>query len=243
MSSVEDANVKLPSEPTWMSFLGRPKMGKSYAMRYTIQQIMRSDDPFHFGVVFVKTKFNGEWSGESNFIDDKYVIDNFSVELLNAYMQGLEKWSKDHGNKKHKKNFVILDDLQGLRDPNHPLMNAIVATYRHTNTTFMISAQYLNKGTSTSEREVSEYNFMFNVAQERSMKSWHACFGTMCDSYDEFVDLLKSVTADAKQHNTLLFIQGADSKEKSYFKWKAGELDPNFKVIFPSDKKRQQEKQ
>ncbi len=235
--------MTLPTKPTFMIFCGRPDSGKSYAIRSIIQEQQLSDDPYHFGLVYVKTKFNGEWSGKDNFIDDKYVLDEYSDEKMDAYMKRLEKWSKEHDNQKHPRNFIVLDDLQGLRDPNSPLMKAIVATYRHTSTSIFLSAQYLNTGTSTIERESSVYTFMFNTGSERSMKSWYQYFGQNCDSYDEFVDLLKSVTGDSSKHMALLYVQGQDTKQQSYFAWKAKEVDPDFKVEFPHDKKARENKE
>ena len=245
----------LQSKPAWLTFVGRPDSGKSHAMRHIIQEHMRSSDPFHFGVVFVKTKFNGEWSKNKynedqdspDFIDDKYVNpgfakgETFTVEKLHAYIQRLERYTDDTG-KKHPKNFVVLDDLQGLRNANDPLMQSVVASYRHTNSHFFISAQYLNVGTSTGEREVSVYNFLFCSDGHRSVKSWYEWFGQKCESFEEFKKLLEDVT-DSDKHHVLLFLAGKNTKRESYFQWKAGEVDPNFKVLFPHDKKRLEAKE
>jgi hypothetical protein len=251
--SDEKPAFNLPTKPTWMTFCGKPGMGKSHAMRFIIQETMRSDDPFYFGVVFVKTKFNGEWSKNKNdtdpdaidFIDEKYVNpqyavgDVFTVERLHAYIQRLEQYQGKTG-KKHPKNFVVMDDLQGQRDVYNPLMESIVASYRHTNTHFFVSTQYLNKGTSTSEREVSVYNFLYQSESDRNLKSWFEWFGQKCDSQDDFKALLDSV-ADTEKHDVLLHIGGKKTKRETFLKWRAGLVDPKFKVIFPGDKAKAQQ--
>lgn len=235
----EKIGFNLPKEAVWMTFCGRQRSGKSYAIRHIIQETMKSDDPYEFGIVFVKTKFNGDY----NYIDDKYVRDDFTVQALHRHIKNMEDWTKTHNNQMQGKNFIILDDLQGLRDPNDPLMKSIVSTFRHTNTHFFISAQYLNVGTSTSERECSNYAFMFNTGSQRTMKSWYQYFGQVCDSEKEFIAVLKDVTSDAENHEALLFVQGAPTKRESYFSWKAGENDDDFKVVFARDRKEEKKQQ
>lgn len=227
---------RLPKEACFMIFCGRPRSGKSYAIRSIIQQIQQSDNPFHFGVVFTTTKFNTDY----DFLDQKYVRDKFELSHLQDYIKGMEDWREKNNGKLNSLNFVILDDLQGARDPNHPDMKAIVATYRHTNTTFIITAQYLNTGTSTGEREASVHTFLFNTGSKRSMTNWYSYFGQLCDNEEEFIKKLKEVTGRASDHRALLCISGRPTKHESYLAWKADPVDEDFKIVFPRDRPKKQ---
>jgi hypothetical protein len=78
------------SVPHFVTFLGRPKQGKSHCMRWLLSQAL-SKKVFKFGIVFTNTKTNGDY----DFIDDKYVIQGYDENILQTYLDFLEDTKKN----------------------------------------------------------------------------------------------------------------------------------------------------
>ena len=88
--------------------VGKPRSGKSNAVRYFLLKNILNKKKFKFGIVFTRTKFNDDY----NYIPEKYIYTEYKPELLKKYMNGLEKLKKKTG--VIPPNFVIMDDQQYL---------------------------------------------------------------------------------------------------------------------------------
>ena len=95
-------------KPQIVVCVGRPRMGKSNAVKYFLLKNILNKKIFKFGIVFTRTKFNDDYK----YIPDKYIYTEYKPELLKKYMNGLEKLKKKTGT--IPPNFVIMDDQQGL---------------------------------------------------------------------------------------------------------------------------------
>ena len=84
---MKDINFK---KPQIVVCVGRPRMGKSNAVRYFLLKSILNKKIFKFGIVFTRTKFNDDYS----YIPEKYIYTEYKPELLKKYMNGLEKLKK-----------------------------------------------------------------------------------------------------------------------------------------------------
>ena len=77
-------------KPQVVVCVGRPRMGKSNAVKYFLLKNMLNNDIFKFGIVFTRTKFNNDY----DYIPEQYIYTEYTPELLKQYMNGLEELKK-----------------------------------------------------------------------------------------------------------------------------------------------------
>ena len=58
--------------------VGKPKRGKSYAVRWMILKNTVDKNRFKFGIVFTKTKFNKSF----DYLPDQYVFEDYDPAVL-----------------------------------------------------------------------------------------------------------------------------------------------------------------
>lgn len=163
--------------PSINIFVGRPRSGKSYAIRYLLTYLS-SRNEFNYGLVFTNTSFNKDY----DYIPDKYKYTGFNRNIIARLM-------KYQSQNRHLRCFVVLDDLLGSISPNDPLLTSLISTYRHYNITIFITAQYLKK-LSTVFRECCSYWYIFNTVNENSVKALKE---------DVFTDARFDKTSDLKK--------------------------------------------
>lgn len=208
-----------PKKPAQiMLFLGRPNSGKSYCIKSIIYNFR---DHFKFGMCITGTKFNNDY----DYIPDKYIIDNYNEEYLKSYVDNLKKIRE--GKKELQPNFLIIDDMLGKIDLYSNFWINLISIHRHLNMYIFFACQYLKaKGSATILRETCNYAFMYRSVYQNTVKSLYEAFGGLFDTYEEFKKVLNETTKE--KYNCLLFINGKDDIENSYFKFKAKLEDENF---------------
>ena len=103
------------NNPQICVFLGKPKQGKSYALRHILLKNTIDKKLFKYGLVFTKTKFNGGY----DYLPDEYVYEDYNPEILQQYLDGL----KELDEKNLQPSFIVFDDIQGVlsnADPTGP---------------------------------------------------------------------------------------------------------------------------
>lgn len=156
---------------------GIPNMGKSNFIKYIMLQNHEnySKNPFRYGIVFTKTKFEGAY----NFVPAKFVHSKYDPDVL----QNLMKIQED-SLAKHRA-FVIFDDCLDAKCFSSQLFSDLITTYRHWNISVIIATQYIYRVPPTI-RECCRYAVMFRMTTKRSIQALFESFGTFFNNYEEF---------------------------------------------------------
>ena len=201
------------STPQICVFLGKPKRGKSWALRHTILK-HSVDKPkiFKYGIVFTRTKFNGDY----DWLPDDYVYPDYDPMILQQYLDGL----KELDPKDIEPSFIIFDDIQGVLNSNDPVLTSLNACHRHFKISIFYCFQYIyGRGSTPVLRECTTYAFLFNSKGKRTLEALYENFGQLFDSFDEFKEYYLACTKEP--YTAMLYIQDIDSKEDNYFQYKA----------------------
>ena len=209
-------NLDLRS-PSCLLFVGRPKRGKSNAIKHIILKHSLDKFPesakYEFGIVFTRTSFNNDYS----FIPDEYVFDGYDESVLEKYLEGL-KGEIAKGNKVPA-NYVIFDDLIGLLNKHDPFLINFFGTHRHTNTHIYLATQHLKSGANTTLREICTHAIVFNSKQTNTLQSLYENVGQLFPTIGEFKDNFWDITKEP--YTAMLYLQDADNIEDNYMYYKA----------------------
>lgn len=214
-------------------FIGKPRSGKTYAMKSLLYSQTIVQQNFKFGRVFSTSGlYNDDW---------KDALPRQALQAWDSkYFEKYVTWMKDVRAKRGEiaPNFIIFDDLLGTKDfLNNPFVNSFFAAHRHTNTSVFISAQYIGKGTSTLLREICNYAFIWKSGSAASRDYLFESFGVnvpinsdekSASQRKKFLHLLDDATSEP--HCCLLYDASKDDSD-SYSSWKANEHQP-FQLRF-----------
>ena len=202
-------------KPQVCVFVGRPKMGKSNAVKYFIMKNSINHSNFDFGIVFTRTKFNHDY----DYIPQQYVYTQYNPSVLRKYMTGLEKMANK--GEPVPPNFIILDDQQGLLNRNDPLLTNLISSHRHYNCSIFFCFQYLF-GASPLLRECSTFAIMFRSAGQRTLNGLYENFGMLFENFNEFKKHFFKITK--KKYNGMLYIQDKNKRKRNYLQFKAPDM-------------------
>ena len=170
----------LLERPMVMLLVGKPGRGKSNTIKYMILRHTVDKPIYKFGIVFTRTKFNDDY----NYVDERFVFDNYDEEVLRNYLDTIEKYKKKTG--ESPRNFVIFDDMIGLLSKFDPFLTNFFGTHRHFGSDIYLATQHLNTGANTSLREVTTYLIAFSSKQKNTIESLYENFGQLFDHINEF---------------------------------------------------------
>lgn len=207
--------------PNMFLFAGKVKSGKSYALRYVIQEIIRQGK-FKFGWVFSGTAFN-----DSYLWMDPNITQGFNEIILGKYMGILKKKREEYG-RDMPPNFIIFDDLIGELNPNNRYFSQLITTFRHYNTSIFLATQYV-KGNITKPtfREQVRYVFCWPNGGLQNDKN---LFDSFCSSFfqnvKELQSYFKAITDDqnTKKHFAMLVDTSAHSLRDGIKRFQAGKI-------------------
>ena len=213
------------NKPRIIVCVGKPRSGKSNAVRYFLLKNILNKRKFKFGIVFTRTKFNDDY----NYIPDKYIYTEYKPELLKKYMDGLEKLKKKSGN--IPPNFVIMDDQQGLLNRQDSILTNFVSSHRHFNTSCFFNFQYLF-GASPLLRECTTHAILFNSKGLRTINGLFENFGMLFDNVQQFKDYFLKNTK--KHYTAIMYEQSENKKKNNYKRFKAPDMTDfkNFKLQY-----------
>ena len=200
------------NNPQICVFLGKPKQGKSYALRHILLKNTIDKKLFKYGLVFTKTKFNGGY----DYLPDEYVYEDYNPEILQQYLDGL----KELDEKNLQPSFIVFDDIQGVLSNADPTLTQLVSNHRHFKISVFFCFQYLYGRASTPVlRECTTLAFLFNSKGKRTIEGLFENFGQLFDNFKEFKEYYLSCTKP--KHTAMLYIQDVDNKEENYLQYKA----------------------
>ena len=121
--------------PFFTIVAGIPNMGKSNFIKYIMLQNHEkySANPFRYGVVFTKTKFEGAYK----FVPNKFVHSSYDPEVLQNFLKIQEDSEAKH------RAFIIFDDCLDVKCFASQLFVDLVTQYRHWNISVLIATQYI----------------------------------------------------------------------------------------------------
>jgi hypothetical protein len=222
----DNGDVKFPLVPQCYFFIGKPKSGKSFAVKYMLYQYLKAKY-FANGIIISPT---ARMSGDFDFMPDDCIWDKYNLEQILARVGKLEAYRKNNGNKLPPPSFIVFDDCLGNINHYHPDWQNFLIKYRHYNISLYFVSQYLGGfGSSTTLREMTTGAFIFNSIFETSLKTLYKGFGGVCENYKEFVALVHRV--GTQKYHCVLYVANQNSKEDSYIDFVADET-PKFAVKF-----------
>lgn len=200
--------------------VGKPKRGKSYAVRWMILKNTIDKKIFKYGIVFTKTKFNGDF----NYIPDEYVYENYDPEILEQYLDGIKQQQKI------QPSFIIFDDIQGVIEANDPVLTSLIACHRHYKISIFFCFQYIyGRGSTPVLRECTTNAILFNSKGDRTLRALYENFGQLFDSYNDFKEYFLKCTSEP--YTAMLYIQDLDHIEDNYLQFKAPPNMEKYKHI------------
>ena len=213
MTTSPDSELELDfSEPQICVFLGKPRSGKSWALRWNILKETVDNKNFRYGIVFCRTKFNKDYE----YIPDEYVYENYDPMILQQYLDGLKKLDE----KELQPSFIIFDDIQGVLSGNDAVLTSLNACHRHFKISVYYCFQYIyGRGSTPVLRECTTMAFLFNSKGKRTLEALYENFGQLFDSFNEFKEYYLACTKE--KHTAMLYMQNVDDIEENYLQFKA----------------------
>ena len=200
------------SNPQVCVFLGKPKQGKSWALRHTILKNTIDNKILKHGIVFARTKFNGQY----DYLPEEYVYEDYNPEILQQYLNGL----KELDQKDIEPSFVIFDDIQGLLSSSDPALTQLVSNHRHFKISVFFCFQYIyGRGSTPVLRECTTMAFLFNSKGKRTLEALFENFGQLFDDFKSFKAYYLACTKE--KYTAMLYIQDIDNKDENYLQFKA----------------------
>ena len=200
------------SNPQICVFLGKPKMGKSWALRWTILKNTIDQKNFRQGIVFTRTKFNGQY----DYLPEEYVYEDYNKQILQQYLDGLKELDPDD----IEPSFVIFDDIQGLLSYSDNTLTQLVSNHRHFKISVFFCFQYIyGRGSTPVLRECTTMAFLFNSKGKRTLEALFENFGQLFDDFKSFKEYYLACTEE--KHTAMLFIQDIDNIDENYLQFKA----------------------
>ena len=191
-------------------FVGKPKSGKSWALRWCILKQTADKRHFKWGIVFTRTKFNGDY----DYLPDDYVYEDYDPLILQQYLDGIKKLETI------EPSFIIFDDIQGVLNGNDPVLTSLNACHRHYKISVFYCFQYIyGRGSTPVLRECCTLAFLFNSKGNRTLQALYENFGQLFDSFQEFKEYFLAITKE--KHTAMLYIQDIDEKENNYMLFRA----------------------
>ena len=200
------------TNPQVCVLLGKPKQGKSWALRWMIMKNTVDEKNFKQGMVFTRTKFNGQY----DYLPDEYVYEDYDPEILQQYLDGLKKLEPDQ----IEPSFVIFDDIQGLLSNADNTLTQLVSNHRHFKISVFFCFQYIYGRASTPVlRECTTMAFLFNSKGKRTLEAIFESFGQLFDNFKEFKEYFLACTKE--KHTAMLYIQDIDNIDENYMQFRA----------------------
>ena len=225
--------------PNIFLFAGKIKSGKSYALRYIVQESIKQGK-FKWGWIFCKTAWNGSYMWA-----DPCVTNGYSEAVLGRYMARLMKMREEKG-RDMPPNFIIFDDLIAELNPNSKYFNQLITTCRHYNTSIFLATQYI-KGNITKPvfREQVRYVFSWPNGGLQNDKNLYESF---CSSFFDNVKQMRSyfnaITDDqnTNKHFAMLIDTSARSIREGIKRFQAGKIMDNPGALWATKKPEVDEK-
>ena len=198
LTNVFDFNV-----PQVVVCVGKPRRGKSTAVRWFVLKHTVDKKIFKYGIVFSRT---GKMSKDYNYIPEDYVYEHYDPLVLNQFIDGISKLDDK------PPCFCIFDDQQGLLNRNDPTLLNFISIHRHLNCSIFFNFQYLY-GSMPTLRECTTIAVLFNAKGHRTIEGLYECFGQLFNSREEFKQYFFALTSE--KYVAMLYLQDEDNIEEN----------------------------
>ena len=200
------------SNPQVCVLLGKPKQGKSWALRWMILKNTVDQRNLKQGIVFTRTKLNGQY----DYLPDEYVYEDYNPQILQQYLDGLKELDPDD----IEPSFVIFDDIQGLLSYSDNTLTQLVSNHRHFKISVFFCFQYIyGRGSTPVLRECTTMAFLFNSKGKWTLEALFENFGQLFEDFKSFKAYFQQLTSE--KHTAMLFIQDIDNIDENYLQFKA----------------------
>ena len=208
------------STPQIVVSVGKPKRGKSNAVKWCILKNAVDNQIFKYGIVFSKTaKMNDDY----NYIPKEWIYEDFDTDILQQFIDGISKLDKK------EPCFCVVDDQQGLLNRNDPVLLNFISIHRHLNCTLFFNFQYLY-GSMPTLRECTTIALMFNSKGKRTIEGLFENFGQLFDNYNDFKNYFLALTKDP--FVAMMYLQDVDNINDNYLYFKCPDMSQKkFKNI------------
>ena len=215
--------LQLSKKPFIALIVGSPTSGKTTLTRSIIYHFMKSK---YWKRVEVYSKI-AKLSGDFSCLPEKHIHDG-NLEHLQAYVAKLRNAKEKSGSV--PPNCVILDDLMGELGNYESWFLQFCATHRHTNTTIILSTQYIGDS-STVFRSICNYAIFFRQVDKRSLNNLFENFGGYFDNYKAFKKFHDdNLAIENRKHYCIVYDRNKYDKN-NYMLFKA-DLKKDFKLNF-----------
>ena len=192
--------------------VGKPKKGKSNAVKWFILKNSVDNQIFKYGIVFSKTaKMNNDY----NYIPKQWIYEQFDPIILQQFIDGISKLDKK------EPCFIVFDDQQGLLNRNDPTLLNCIAIHRHLKCSLFFNFQYLY-GSMPTLRECTTIALMFNSKGKRTIEGLFENFGQLFDNYNDFKNYFLSLTKEP--YVAMMYLQDIDEINDNYLHFKAPDM-------------------
>lgn len=174
--------------PSINLFVGAPRSGKSYLMKYLLIKLAL-EGKFKYGLVFSPSDNTFE-----SVIPGKYLHRLYNDDKLKSFLR-LQKKSKQQA-------FLIIDDGIGSINLKTELFKHLFTSYRHYNITIFLSVQYVYSVPPVI-RQCATYVYIFKHSNQRSFE---ALFLSYFSDMNNWRDVRNEMNNKLKQKYTFILI-------------------------------------
>jgi hypothetical protein len=194
MSPLKKFNIKSMELNASVLLLGRRRSGKSYLVR----DIFYHHKEIPTGLIFSGTEEVNPFYSE--FIPDSFIHSEYNSNLVETMLTNQSQKVKTRinghadtdGLTPNNRAFIVLDDM--LHDAaTCKNIQSIFFNGRHYNLFFILTMSY-PLGIPPALRSNIDYVFVFNEPNIRNRKKLYDYYGSGCDSFDSFCNILDRYT-------------------------------------------------
>lgn len=235
------------THPAVIIAYGRPRSGKTSAMKYNILRRLTSPTPPD--AIYVMCSPATKNDGSYNYIPQDYVVCTEFEKCMKEIIKGQEV--ADPATR--RKLLVVLDDITGLLKWQEPIWTHAITNTAHHDITYLCGVHMAQK-TSTIFRESCTEAWIFHQQTKPAITSLFNSYGnTKFDYYEQFRSYLRDAIKDEKSHIFIRYKPSADDITKGMNDAQKAETEqflpmiipwpiPDFTVQIPEPPKKKQKK-
>jgi hypothetical protein len=209
--------------PIFCIINGKSNSGKSHCLRWIMREINESKYPYHYGVVFTNTKFEGFFD---KFMPANRVVENYDVGIIDKILNTQKKIIEKRKNKKSDKcarAFIILDDCLSQDELRSNKIEMLAVQARHYCIDVFLTTQYPNM-ISPVIRSNATISLMFDIGSSRpALEALYNSYGQRFSDYNNFKEYYYRAIKD---HKFICCVEG------HFEKFRVPEKIPDFFIKF-----------
>ena len=199
---------------------GAQKSGKTSCLRALIYNEAKKKN-FDHCLLFSATKDKPEY----DFLDDKYKYEACDLEALKRYVNLCRELNK---REIVTRGLIILDDIVGELHFKNDFFTNLFSMHRHYGISIILISQTIID-IPPKLRSLVTFGCVYKFISEQDLDKIHACFGSLCKTKKEFLELYNKFTDD--KYKFFCFTKtDAYNAENAYCGYKAPLIRKQFKL-------------